>query len=980
MKRSLFLFCLLWLCAPVLHAQTTTFTSQDGILTFEYPATWHAFDESVGLVTVASRADLLGIEAITVGETSLFLLYEASEFGRQVFAGTDTTRPLETLAPEVLALFSGDERVETRTVGGQTFYTSAPDAPEGWFYLTRTEAAGLVAMLIFQGKDDNSALDALFVSLHGTADDMQADDAMPSEEGFSTGFPAVSARATPTPTTCDALQLAQPASLPLREVELRAFPPALAEDDANARAFLRLPDGSTRDVLLTYYDELDIVTVNVPLMEQDPYNPVSVTLHIEDYNDTPLCPVLTLDILGLPRATNTLQDTVNAIGQLLAQQRTALGISVEALRPESSARLSVPQMALAWAQYAYDDPNNPNALVRLADGSAPILAQEDVDLDLLNSILASSLLSEFVLEQAARGVSVADWRDPSQHIASTRLFLAQSAFDSALKKDIRDFKTLAKYMAQQYNAQSSIANPESYSGRVYNDIALANSLGSRVTGIYGVAFGLVMYTAKLVYEADLNLLPYKITEVELEYDGDIDFEDDDTTYNYRNMRVTAESRGWNVKYTLIDGTLMLSGQLLPIKNEKAVASAAEKTLKFSQNPQALQVAEQSLARSKPIIDAYENAQVVGEVSTNLISRVDPGSTPIDDVLTIAPFVWKDIPVEYDDIRDVTVLAPPTQATPSVKITNRERGEYRALNAGISLLRFELNVEGQTVYLSKPVTVRKINLAWNANGTIVIQEGERYCFEVTISNAKDTRTQINVSSERFNVTLDYAEEAFAYCFVSVPILQQWTQPLFCDLEPVLLPEFYTVRITSLADKGARDRNWNPSWEERLLAVVVRVEPNDATLATAEKPDNPNCTVFAGDWQFTSIPEGSFFCIPYEIPRITSSVNLSAAGGGQNLLDADVIIVTGLGTEVFTLARENRSTRAFFAEGNFTFEGLNMYMEWQLTFDDAQTAVLLATSYTNIFDQLPDDAKPLVNGCRTGNITYFIVYEGIYTGGR
>lgn len=980
MKRSLFLFFLLWLCAPVLLAQTTTFTSQDGILTFEYPATWHALDEGIGLIAVASRADLLGIEAITAGEISLFLLYEASEFGREVFADIDTTRPLEELAPEVLAFFSGDERVAARTVNGQTFYSSAPDAPEGLYYLTRTEAGGLVVALIFQGRDDDSTVDALFVSLHGIADEVETSTSAPDGDDFLAGFPAVSGRNAPTPTTCDALQLAQSSSLPLREIELRAFPPALAADDANARAFFRLPDGNTREVLLTYYDELDVVTVNIPLMEQDPYNPVSVTLHVEDYNGAPLCPVLTLDILGLPRATNTLQDTVNAVGQMLAQQRVALGIRLEDLRPESTMRLSVQQMALAWAQYAYDDPNNPNALVRLADGSAPILAQEDVDPDLLSNILASTLLSEFVLEQAQRGLTVADWRDPSQHVASTRLFFAQSAFDSALKKDIPDFKTLAKYMAQQYNAQHSIANPESYTGRVYNDMALANSLGSRVTGIYGVVIGAVMYTAKLVYEADLNLLPHKITEVNLEYDGDIDFEDDETTYNYRNMRVTAESRGWNVKYTLIDGTLMLSGQFLPIKNERAIVTSAEKTLKFSQNPQALAAAEQALTRSKPIVDAYENAQVAGEVASNLISRTDTGGTAIDDVLTIAPFVWKDIPVEYDDIRDVVVNASPTQATPAVKITNPARGEYRALNAGVSLLRFELNVENQVIFLTKPIRVRKISLLWNASGTIVLKEGEQYCFEVTVSFAQDTRTRLNVSSARFNFSQDYSQDAFAYCFVSVPIEQQWTQPLFCDTESVLMPEFYTVEIVSLADRGARDPNWNPSWEERRLVVVVRVEPNEETLRTAQKPDNPNCTAFAGDWQFTSIPEDSFFCVPYDIPRVTSSVNLSSAGGGRNLLDADVIIVTGLGTEVFTLAREDRSTRAFFAEGNFTFEGLNIYVEWQLTFEDAGTAALLATSYTNIFDQLPDDAKPLVSGCRTGNITYFIVYEGIYTGGR
>lgn len=734
-RYALLGFCLLLLHSIVAAQDTRTYITADEHLQFNYPTGWHIREEGNGLVFVTSNADLLGESDYFENDVVILLVYEQSESWALFFADFDTSQPIEAVSTDIFAAIEA-KPAELLPLGDAAIYTVEPSGfvEDPKSYITRTDRAGVVFINAYFDESNDmqrSQVEAFVASLVAQPVAIPV-TTIPEEASFV--LAEVSPFAMPEPTTCDALMLAQTEILPMRELILYDTPRAIL--DAGTRAYLELDDGTQYDVVITDYPNDGFRSVSVPLIEGNLYNDTPATLHIVDAGGTPLCPTQPFSILALPPAPNALNDTITQLGDILAMKRQEFGVTTEFLRPESSGTLTPELFALALMQYAYDDPNNPNALVRIADGTAPLVQDPTFDRNLADSIIAATLAPENLAMQR-RVIHARLNPNPSGFmLVSTNHAPRNAQFGDSLKVSIDNFETLTSYMEIQQSAFGGQS-----SAQVYNEVALLNSLASFATGPIGVAIGAVMYVGKLVNDAALNLLPSEITQLNLNYDGDIPHEDDEVIYQYTHMRVNAKSQGWNLKYVIIDGTLMFTG--------------------FSTRFEAIE------------LNATTVIQTGGEVGSNLTSRVDvpdPNATGsaaevmqvVDNFVTIPPFVWEDIPVRFEDIASVRVIAPPSATTPAIEIVSTQDGSYRAINEGRVYLRFEVVAGRKSLYLSKPIQVARIDVTWNQQTNVIINEGETVCFEAQINNALNTDGRFTIDGPSGIDTVETTEQPAQYC--------------------------------------------------------------------------------------------------------------------------------------------------------------------------------------------------------------------------
>lgn len=726
------------------------------------------------------------------------------------------------------------------------------------------------------------------------------DDAAPPNRGDSTATPKPPAASTSdlTKHDCSQLKLTHSQAVPLSELGLLNLPKSLLLDNKNGGAYLQYRNGTRHDLVMSYYPEYDQITVNVPLIDNQYFSDQSAQLFVVDAAGKLLCPAQTLTVKALPAApSDTLRQTVDRIGQQLEQQRQALGITRAALSLDGTSTLSPEAYALALAYYAYDAPSNPNALTKIADGTATIRQDRQFDPDLFNRLLLASGVPDLMAQQMAI------------RTATKTATLTKSAGNPAIKVDIDNFETLKQYMEDQQKAEGLVA-PNGIFSQTFNDVALANSLGSIVTGPYGLAFGSVLYSGKLALDYRANLYPSTISDLDMDYQARITHEDDANTYQYQNIKLVAQSKGWDITYTLIDGVLTLAGGArgtsAVVQESKAAGQAITRVIP-SKTP-----AKDGLSLGDTLLDASraDQIQAGAEVVSNLSSRAE--SNPVTGLVTIPAFEWRDIPIRSDQF-DAVEVRQGLAATPAIEITDAKAGQYRAIHDGTALLMFSLKIHYKLLRPSKPVTVDAIKILMQPTRTShEIFEGEQLCFSADMLHAQDNKGQFRVSGPQGQASINGLD----YCFKApAKVQEEWSKPVLCSLDSILMPEFYRVDFEAMTRTGARSPQINPAWQPRLHSISIQVKPKPENHANAKPPARPECEqddeplpdtskspITWGEWTFTvlgqSCPTDSAFDVTamaglpnHSIMRFNAEKQL-VIGDDFGLLAAKPYLISGM----------------------------------------------------------------------------------------
>jgi len=952
--------------------ETDIYTSPDANLSFPVLEGWAISGEGTAFLQVASHPDLLGGNTGQGDDFILNIIYSENQAAADIFADFDLSpsRPLAEIAAEIGAELVPDPSALTETTVETTPTITAPMGPGMDLYIGRNPQAGIVIVLAGLGETTTDtygdALNATLAALLGgntplAPEPSQEEPAQPAEADLAAfiNTPTVLPGGIEEPENCDGLQLGRASSLPTQEIELIGIPADILESETN-EAVVRFPDGTEQAVLLFRYVD-EIRSFNVPL-HPDIYGGGAATLHIIDSDSNDLCPPQPFTIEGLPDTPGTFEQMVEDTGRVLADQREAAGVTAEFLRPSNPAPLPPELYGLALAQYGYDDPDNPNSLVNMAAGTAPIMQQSDVDMRLLNGILAAGLIEEHQ-QQSLQRLSAGHTpyrrlysRDNARPLPRPQ---PQGSVYNQGRVVINNLDQLRDAMERQHIAQTWLGG-DSYTGQMYNDAALVNSLAGAAF-VNPVAAGVtalisaVMYVNKLAWDAEIHLLPNRITDFEATYTDRISNEDNDNLYTFEAFTVSAASKSWDLSYTLVDGVLVVAGS----------ASALDDVAKAS--------ADSARTFDVAFSDGLGNAQSTGEVTSNLSSRV----AGQEGTFTIPSYTWEDIPVTFDEFSEVKILSAPGSGEHAVRIVDDFGGRYTALNQNRSLFRFDLDIADRLWQFSLPVEVGRIDVDLTPND-ITIQEGEQICFEGNVENAIDPSTTLTIEGPQVNETITFSNTPIEYCFnAPARIATEWSDPVTCADEAVLIPEVYVLGLESTSDTGARNPDTNASWEARFDLATIAVEAREDD--TRQRPERPECEIPRGPWQFINDPSASASCGNTDYaPRLTDA-NIVATDGYNNIALANRIEVQTAERTIPFRRTGDRNTPIFEASEQFSTDGFTLIIEYQLLLYEDETATII------MFGEAPSLGSPqveeLLSDCRmdNGNFDLFVMwFDGTYIG--
>jgi hypothetical protein len=635
------------------------------------------------------------------------------------------------------------------------------------------------------------------------------------------------------PADCSGFALARYQTDQINEIGLRNIP--IDTFDMATDVYLQSIDGARVDVLLIEYDDNSRI-VNIPLHPSDPFAGGDVTLYIKDATGSDLCPPQTIILNPLPDAPGALQAFVDAHGAYLAAERAASDVTVDFLRPEHPDPLPDALLPLTVAQYLYDDPSYPNSLVRIADGTAPMAT--NMDPRLTDAIIAQSGLIDMAQlhttllqdKTASRPRTVRLMSRNNVPPGQENIFLPWDTREVSKivdKVEINGYEDLVTWMNSRVDA-SGPTSANTTPGKIWNNLGLTIAIGGRVIGDPGV-MGAVYFNANTIYQARANLLPQKITSFTFDVDSPISHEDDVTTHNYDNLRVTAESGVWDMTLYLADAAVNIAGA--KGTTTKISGNAAEMGLNRVISGRAISV-DTAIKVLNAADKAGDGAQFGMEVGLNLAGRNDKAAN--QQVVTLGPYTWTNIPIDPEHVR-ATVVGPPTQA---IRITNPQAGTYTALNATTSQLRLLLPLPG----ISPPIAYETVSVTpglvtINAQGPTTVQAGEDVCLTGDIQNMLDRRVEWTITGANFSDTFVW-EAPTEYCFTAPePTNVEWTPYESCDAEPQIRPNIYSVTLKSLSDDGPRDQSLNPSWQERYDVMAISVNYDDL-VDTLEPPPRPD----------------------------------------------------------------------------------------------------------------------------------------------
>ena len=226
---------------------------------------------------------------------------------------------------------------------------------------------------------------------------------------------------------CNDLSLDVNHALPVNQIAINGLPDDIGSIFARVTA---IESGSyTYTLIASSKDDADKSEheLIVPLYPVDGAIKQGGEVSIAITDGRQMCQGIPFTIDALPTANGTSTQTIQKMKQLVEAIASQFGMTSQDLLIGDVNDLPPHLIPLALLSVSIDHPDNPNSFVNILNGTAPILDNETIDPDLLDSILAASSINE-ALDKA-----ISDFNLPqpisTTGVNSTSLFTLNFEFD-----------------------------------------------------------------------------------------------------------------------------------------------------------------------------------------------------------------------------------------------------------------------------------------------------------------------------------------------------------------------------------------------------------------------------------------------------------------------------------------------------------------------------------------------------------------------
>ncbi len=351
------------------------------------------------------------------------------------------------------------------------------------------------------------------------------------------------------PVGCPELRLAASAAMPLERIGVEGIPPHF---EGYLAAKVTADDGAAASVtLVARMEDSDEIVLHAPIHPMGLAEGGEVMVEIADEKGR-ACEPVAFRVLPLPAAPGATQALYDGVGKLIEGQARYFETTLEELRDATAEELPAHLLPLYLAQHSHDDPENPNSFQALLAGTAPDLEGVDVDLDLLDRLLAHLGLLAGLDESLERLDQLLDDEGETSGIRRMRSGLhALSGPKNAFQLDAE--MEMAQW-ARSFQGDTGLA--EATRG-LASGVGLLGLVPVPQVKAGSMVAGTGLFTFLKATEAASKLLPSRFVSLDFELSPPSFAEDDPSTGHWHNVMVVAASEGWELDRAILESLLQL---------------------------------------------------------------------------------------------------------------------------------------------------------------------------------------------------------------------------------------------------------------------------------------------------------------------------------------------------------------------------------------------------------------------------------------
>jgi len=638
---------------------------------------------------------------------------------------------------------------------------------------------------------------------------------------------------SPLEIACPLLIFERASAQPLERVGIGTLPEEFSELVA---AFVVSADNHFSLVTFVEGQEDGSSTLFTPFYPGATLDGGAVKVQVTDGRVT--CPPLDFSIEAIPPAPGEFSRVVDAIQEIISKNAQEVGLTPEDLLKEGA---DLPPYAIpqALAQALLDDPEDPNSIRSLGNGTAPLL-EGNGDAEFLDA-MASHLRLLQLFESDSNSASTSTGAPAGDLATSPQV--SHGAAQLGLDNCDESAEKLHYCMGVAKAAQKGPAGP--IERKVLEDINKTVSVVGTLAGFGTQVFivrrlvsmassalgiSLAFDAARWSQEGLANLLPSSLVHLELRLNPSV--MEEDRVDGFEDSLLTAANKGWK-----LDARRIVSEVFQQAGVDSLLESAPGTILR--------EIGESSISPEWLSLPKETSTKELEEKIIDLVvekgNRYAPGAFK-GPVMEIAPrsfgpvfldgYNWKETEVKGNAVRFIgsDVYEPAEVGTADIIVRVRTDGGRFGGVPPISA--------------AKPIEVKPIILDVTPD-RVVAKPGEQVNFTVTVENSFFPE-KVEVTAERGNAKTTYAGGARHTVAYTVPAKEK-------------LPDVLTARHT--AKTGARRLSAEPRVDQAEIrgqaSIIILpdrncVEPSETTgiFHSVEGIADQRVT-----WETETIPSGA-----------------------------------------------------------------------------------------------------------------------------